>query len=216
MSPKITLVDYGSGNVLSVRRALEYNGADVLLTDDPAKVAAAERLLLPGVGAFGDCMDALARRRLVPAVLEFIHTGRPFLGICVGMQILMDLGHEFGLNEGLGLIGGDVRAIPPIGPEGAPHKIPHIGWSEIYPLNAAAGNAWRGTVLQDIVPGTSFYFVHSMTAHLHDQKDLLARCDYHGCRITAAVHKNNITGVQFHPEKSATAGLRLLNRFITM
>lgn len=216
MPQTITLVDYGSGNVLSVRRALEYNGANVVLTNDPAKVAVAERLVLPGVGAFGDCMNALVHRQLIPAVLDFIQTGRPFLGICVGMQILMEVGHEFGLNDGMGLIGGDVLAIPSVGSDGTAHKIPHIGWSDIYPPDATANSAWQNTVLQDTDPGTSFYFVHSMTAHPRDPNHLLARCDYHGCPVTAAVHKDNVTGLQFHPEKSAKAGLQLLNRFITM
>lgn len=214
MSDTVTIADYGSGNVLSVRRALEYNGATVLLTDKPKEIENAERLVLPGVGAFGDCMAALQSRTLVPSIHEFIQTGRPLLGICVGMQILMEVGYEFGLNDGLGCIEGEVVAIPSQSKEGTSHKIPHIGWSEVFPREQAVHDHWDGTVLQGVVPGTSFYFVHSMTARPRNPQHILAHCDYHGCEVTAAVCKDNITGLQFHPEKSAKAGLAVLRRFV--
>jgi len=210
----VVIVDYGMGNVLSVRRAFEYQNAVVTLTDEPDRVANAERLILPGVGAFGDCMKAIEQRGLVEPVMSFIRSGRPFLGICVGMQILMDAGDEFGGYPGLGLFSGRVVQISSETADGLKRKIPHIGWTPLDPPAGLAGQHWSGSILDRTPDGTPFYFVHSFTAAPTNPADVLARADYAGANITAAIRRDNVTGVQFHPEKSGPAGLALIERFL--
>ena len=210
----VTVVDYGVGNLLSVRRAFEHCGATVRLTDDPQAIRTADRLVLPGVGAFGDCMAELRARRLVEPVVEHASTGRPFLGICVGMQILLEEGDEFGRHEGLGLVQGRVEAIPGTAADGARHKIPHIGWTPLQPPEQAAEECWQDTILKGVAPGTAAYFVHSFTAVPRDPRHRLADCHYGGRLISAAVRSDNVTGTQFHPEKSGEAGLGILSSFL--
>ena len=207
----VTVVDYGLGNLLSVSRALEQVGANVELTDSAATIEGATHLLLPGVGAFRDGMTGLQERGLVEAVRRYGESGRPFLGICLGMQLLFEYSEEFGHQEGLGLIAGGVVAIPPISPTGSSHKIPHIGWNELRVPETREG--WQGTPLAQVHPNTPMYFVHSFTADPEDAADRLADCDYDGCRISAAVGRGSLFGCQFHPEKSGPAGLQILREF---
>lgn len=210
----ITIVDYGVGNVLSVARAVTQANGRPNLSSDPAEIARAERLILPGVGAFGDCIQALrARPGLEMAIRDFAASGRPMLGICVGMQILFDVGEEFGEHRGLGLIPGRVRAIPAVTTAGAPQKVPHIGWSPLsVPDHRSQG--WNNTVLSEIKPGGAFYFVHSFTAWPDNPAHRLADTFHGGQHIAAAVVCDNITGTQFHPEKSGALGLRVLASFL--
>ena len=211
---RVTIVDYGMGNVLSVRRAFEHCGVQTELTGRPEAVKNAERLVLPGVGAFADCMKALENSALVEPVKAFVATGRPFLGICVGMQILLEFGTEFGGYHGLGFIPGRVVGLETTAADGATRKIPHIGWTSTSPPQAANDNRWAGSMLSTTSPGTAFYFVHSFNAEPTNPADVLASADYAGANVTAAIKRDNITGVQFHPEKSGPAGLQLLTRFI--
>src|SRR5262249_37576636 len=162
-------------NLLSVSRALTAAGGEVELTGSAARIRAAERVVLPGVGAFGDCMAELERRELIPAVLDFVRSGRPMLGICVGMQILLETGEEFGEHAGLGLIAGRVVRIPDVGVNGMPHKIPHIGWNALLPRPDDC--AWRGTIFDGIAPGSPVYFVHSFTVQPVDAHCRLADAD---------------------------------------
>ena len=208
----VTVVDYDSGNLLSVRRALEHCGAEVDFADSPEGVLSADRLVLPGVGSFGDAMDKLRQRNLIQPLKEYAATDRPFLGICVGMQILFDWGLEFGEREGIGLIPGSVPAVPDTGADGGPHKVPHIGWSELIPPDSS--RTWEDTVLAGLERPVHCYFVHSFAAVPENDDDLLATCDYDGRRITAAAGRNNLVGCQFHPEKSGEAGLRILSNFL--
>jgi len=210
---EVTIVDYGMGNVLSVCRAIERCGAVAKLTGSPQEVAAANRLVLPGVGAFPDCVTALERRGLVGPILSFVATGRPFLGICVGMQILFEFGEEFGGHSGLGLIPGRVAQIATGAAQGGTRKIPHIGWTPIAPPPAAGADWWAGSILAGTAPQTPFYFVHSFTAITSDGAHCLATADYQGAMVTAAVRHDNVTGTQFHPEKSGPAGLRVIASF---
>lgn len=212
MTNTVSIVDYGVGNLLSVARAVAAAGGQSRLVRTAEDVVAAERLLLPGVGAFGHCMDVLAARSLVEPILAFAATGRPFLGICVGMQVMMDLGTEFGNHHGLGLIPGEVEAIPAIGADGSGHKIPHIGWAGLIPPIEAPD--WQGTLLRGIDPGTPFYFVHSFAAAPSQPAHRLAEVDYNGRKIAAVIGRDNIAGCQFHPEKSGAAGLAVLANFI--
>lgn len=214
MSRSVVVVDYGSGNVLSVCRALEASGASVTLTAEPSAILAAERLVLPGVGAFGDCVSALAARDLPDVIRAFVASERPFLGICVGMQMLLDHSEEFGGAPGLGFIAGKVRQIPTEGPDGISRKIPHIGWAELLVPAAREPAGWTGSILASTPVSTPCYFVHSFNAQPQDERHILAVARYDGVDITAAVQMDNLFGTQFHPEKSGAAGLRILAQFL--
>ena len=197
----LALIDYGAGNLRSVENALLAAGAtDVRVTDDPALVRGADRIVLPGVGAFAACMGALsAVPGMVDALGERVTTGGvPFLGICVGMQLMADAGEEHGRHAGLGWIGGTVRLMP----DRPGLKIPHMGWNDVVPQ---AGHAL-------ILPGEA-YFLHSFAFDVTDPAERLAATD-HGGPITAAVGRDNMIGVQFHPEKSQAYGLAFLARFL--
>jgi imidazole glycerol-phosphate synthase subunit HisH len=211
--PGVTVIDYGIGNIFSVRRALEHSGADVQLSSKDTEIATADRVVLPGVGAFADGMKGLRDRGLVDVVSRFAATGRPMLGICLGMQMLATSSEEFGEHAGLGLIAGRVTKVPNKTVDGRPHKIPHIGWSEIFPVS---GGDWKATILEDTAEATPVYLVHSFHMVPDDPADLLADCNYGGYRITAAVRSGNIFGAQFHPEKSGRAGLQMLAAFLRL
>jgi imidazole glycerol-phosphate synthase subunit HisH len=213
MSTTVHIVDYGIGNLYSVARAIEAAGGTPKLTSDAREIGAADRILLPGVGAYEPCMSTLASTGLADPVRAFAATGRPFLGICVGMQLLFDYGLEFGRHAGLGLIAGHVAPIPPEDDAGT-RKVPHIGWSPL--LEPADGHCWGGTVLDGATPGTtSAYFVHSFNCLPDDPAVRLAEVDYSGYRVTAAVRQANITAFQCHPEKSGQAGIRILEQFLS-
>lgn len=205
----VTIADFGSGNLLSVHRALSHIGAAVTVTTDAHEIARAERLVVPGVGAFADSMAGLTGRGLALPVKAFAASGRPTLGICVGMQMLFDGSEEFGDNSGLGLIPGPVRRIPATGADGQPHKVPHIGWNRL-----VAVADWRGTILDGTPEGASVYYVHSFSGHPADEAHRLADSDYDGCRIAGVVRKGNLYGCQFHPEKSGEVGLAILANFL--
>lgn len=206
----VTVIDYGASNLLNVVRALEHCGAKASVTDTPPPVAQASKLIFPGVGTFGDCMMALKERGLIPAIREYIAKDKPFLGICVGMQVMFDAGEEFGEHEGLGIIPGRVVRIPAQGTGGRPHKIPHIGWSALH-----AKQSWKDTPLAPLEgKGASVYFVHSYMGAPSNASHRLADADYNGVTICAAVRRGNAYGCQFHPEKSGEAGLSILKRFL--
>ncbi|MBF0371191.1 MAG: imidazole glycerol phosphate synthase subunit HisH [Magnetococcales bacterium] len=210
---QVTVVDYGAGNLLSVRRAFEHFGAEVVVTGEAGQIASAERLVLPGVGAFGKGMAELRGRGLVPAILTYASEARPLLGICLGMQMLLDESVEFGSHSGLGLIPGKVVPIPAQGRDGKPHCIPHIGWNGL--VHPVLGDQdWQGTVLEGIAPGSHAYFVHSFMALPDHPAHRLADCIYHGLDITGVIRKGNVTGCQFHPEKSGEIGLRIIEGFL--
>ena len=211
---RVTVIDYGIGNLLSVSRALERCGAEVLLTSDPLLITRADRLVLPGVGAFADGMAGLRERGLIDPIREYARSGRPLLGICLGMQMMLDTSEEFGSHEGLGLIPGKVSAIPVTGVDGRPHKIPHIGWNELMPPSPATN--WKGTILEDIPTNAAAYFVHSYAAVPAHPEHRLADCHYDGQVISAVIRSGSTYGCQFHPEKSGETGLRILRRFISI
>ena len=201
------MIDYGIGNLHSVIKALRHEGAEVTVSGDPKDVAAAERVVLPGVGAFADGMKGLAARGLVEPLRDYAASGRPLLGICLGMQLLMGESDEFGRHEGLGIVPGRVVEIR----REAGFKVPQIGWNRIFPPN---GVGWGGTLLDALDPGAMVYFVHSYTAVPEREDDRLADSIYAGQRISAAVHRGNVWGCQFHPEKSGSAGLTIVRRFL--
>ena len=212
MTSAVTVVDYGIGNLKSVCRAFAAAGGNVELTSDAARLGRAERLVLPGVGAFGDCVNALRSRGFLEPLRRFFETGRPFLGICVGMQMMMEWGEEFGRHEGLGLIRGAVRRIPAPAPGGTRYKIPHIGWSE---LRRAPATDWSGTILAGTPERETAYFVHSFRAEPADKANEVAVCEYYGHSIAAVIRSGPHQGCQFHPEKSGAAGLAMIDRFLS-
>lgn len=207
-----TVIDYGVGNLLSVRRGLESCGARVTTTNDPDTILRASHVVLPGVGAFANAMEALNRLALAPVIQEVARRGTPFLGICLGMQLLLDESEEFGVTPGLGLIPGRVVPVPSATTSGGAQKVPHIGWSGLVP--AGGRSDWRGTLLEDVQPRERVYFVHSFMADPTDQAHRVADCLYGGQAVSAVVGRDQITGCQFHPEKSRDVGLRVLNRFL--
>jgi glutamine amidotransferase len=212
VSIPVTVLDYGIGNQLNVLRALEHCGAAVKVVQKASAADLdAQRLVLPGVGAFGDGMVELRARGFDDLVKRFAQTGRPFLGICVGMQVMFDASEEMGEHAGLGLLAGRVLAVPATGTGGTPHRIPHIGWR---PLEPAA--PWEETILADVRPQERMYFVHSFAANPSRASVRLADVDYDGVRICAAVHHDNLYGCQFHPERSADPGLSVLRRFLQL
>jgi glutamine amidotransferase len=210
----VSVLDYGIGNLLSVTRALSASGAEPRLVTSADEVRAADRLIVPGVGAFGRCSEVLQERGLTEAILSYCGFQRPFLGICVGMQLMMDFSTEFGRNEGFGLVPGKVDVIPATGDNGKPHKIPHIGWSQL--RRAASGCDWGGTPLEGIDEGSYVYFVHSYTAYPDDPAFRVADAYYDGCEIAAMIGQGSLFGVQFHPEKSGQVGLQMLSNFVKL
>ncbi len=203
----IAVIDYGAGNLRSVQKAFEYLGQDVRIISDEKDVSSADRLVLPGNGAFGDCVSALKSAGFISAVNRFVETGRPFLGICIGMQLLFDKSLEFGVHEGFGYIGGTVRRFPDTVLKSG-FKIPHTGWNYVKIEK-------RHRLFDGIEDGAPFYFVHSYYADNYGGENVIASCDYCGV-FTAAVARDNVAGVQFHPEKSQKAGLKLLSNFCSM
>lgn len=196
--PKLAVIDYGGGNVGSLLAALERRGADFVLTDDPSIVARAHAAILPGDGAFGATIEALAERNLDRAVRDLIAAGRPFLGICVGMQVLFDSSDEYGGALGLGILPGEVRRFTH-----AP-RVPHMGWNDLV--------VERTHPFVDGLPDGSWaYFLHSYRVAASDAT--VASCTY-GERFAAIVARDNVMGTQFHPEKSQSAGGRLLDNFL--
>lgn len=208
---RIAIIDYGSGNLRSAEKAFAkmaqgFSGAEVLLTDQAEDVRRADRIVLPGQGAFAECMRGLSS---VPGMIEalqeaVIKNAKPFFGICVGMQLLASQGLEHGLHQGLGWIGGEVRKMQLNDPA---LKIPHMGWNNLVPSQP------RHPLLQNLPENPYVYFVHSYAFALDDAAHELAACDYGG-RFTAAVVKDNIAGAQFHPEKSQKIGLQLIHNFL--
>ena len=208
---RTALIDYGSGNIASAAKALARAAGDagnqnIVVTADPAAVKAADRVVLPGVGAFADCMQGL---RAVPGMIDalnesVIKNGKPFLGICVGMQLMATAGREFGTHPGLNWIQGDVVRLAPADPA---LKIPHMGWNEIELVQ-------NHPLFVGLAPGDNAYYVHSFEMKPVHRAHLLATTNYGGA-VTAAIGHDNLVGTQFHPEKSQAVGLKILSNFLS-
>jgi glutamine amidotransferase len=204
-SPSVALVDYGAGNLRSVAKALERSGLRVEVTSDGGRVLAAEALVLPGVGAFADAVAALRGGGLDSAVRESIAKGRPYLGLCLGLQLLFEEGEEHGVTPGWGVLPGRVERFPASGPDGRRLRVPHIGWNEV---------RFSGShpMLAKLPERDFFYFVHSYRPVPRSAEQVVGTCEYGG-EFAAAVAAGNVFAVQFHPEKSQRAGHRLLDAF---
>jgi len=211
----VTVIDYGVGNLLSVRRGLEYNDALVKVTGDPEEIFQSDRVVLPGVGAFADGMAELDKRDFISLIHDLTSKGTPLLGICLGMQFLLDESEEFGLTDGLGLISGKVTAVPSNAKDGSKLKIPHIGWNNLVKPKEG-GVSWKGTLLEDTKEDSALYFVHSYMAQPEDSKHLIAGCLYGDNFIPAVIQSENVIGCQFHPEKSGKIGLQMLKNFLNI
>lgn len=202
----IAIIDYGMGNLRSVQKGFEKIGSDAVVTADPRVVLEADKIVLPGVGAFRDCMHNLEQAGFVEPILKVISDGRPFLGICVGMQLLFSDSVEFGLYKGLDLIPGHVLRFPEGMREGDEDlKVPHMGWNQLNFKHKPA-------VFEDIDEGTNVYFVHSYYVKPDDDAVIATTTNY-GIEFCSAIWKDNIIATQFHPEKSQHAGLRILKNF---
>lgn len=210
----ISIIDYGIGNLLSVARAFAYFNAEVKLVQTPEEILKADRLVLPGVGAFADGIKGLQESQLIEPIKEFVKQGKPFMGICLGMQLMLSQSHEFGTHQGLNLIEGDVLPIPMKGANGQPHKIPHIGWNGLSP--SVQGSDWEGTILNGLAKEAAVYFVHSYSVVPKNLTHRLADTDYNGLMISAVIKDQNIYGCQFHPEKSGEIGLKIIHNFLTI
>lgn len=210
---EVAVIDYGVGNLLSVQRGLERCGAKVIITADPGQILSSPKIVLPGVGAFGNAMQELQHLGLVEVLLEVARRGTPFLGICIGMQLLLDESDEFGVTAGLALIPGRVIPVPTHAVTGERRKIPHIGWNTLLPAGFA--ETWNGTLLENNTHGEPVYFVHSFMAEPTDPNHRIADCVYGGHRLAAVIGRANVTGCQFHPEKSGEVGLKILNTFVS-
>ncbi len=197
----IAMIDYGAGNIRSVSKALEKMGGDVRLTDDQKKISKADKVVLPGVGAFGNAMEALAEKNLIHTIHAAVNAGKPFLGICVGLQCLFDSSEENPGVQGLSLIKGTVRRF------GAELKVPHLGWNQV--TQQKDSRLWK-----NIPDGAYFYFAHSFYVD-PEENVTIGQTDYH-IDYTSAIHKENIYGIQFHPEKSQEYGLSVLKNFVEM
>ena len=201
----IAIVDYGVGNLFSLTQSFHAIGADITVTSDPAILRSAEKILLPGVGAFGDAAEKLRNSGLDAVLIEEVQRGKPLMGICLGMQLLFEEGHEYGCHKGLGLIKGCVKPIADVIPEEL--KIPHMGWNGLDIQRPSK-------ILANIAQGDCVYFVHSYYADA-EQDAVVATAEY-GAPLTAAVEKGNVFGCQFHPEKSGKVGLEILRAFSEM
>jgi len=197
----VVVVDYGMGNLRSAQKGLEKAGIGAVVTSDPEEVRAADAVVLPGVGAFSDCMANLTKTDLVSPVMDAIDRGKPFLGICLGMQLLMTLSEEFGLHRGLGVIPGRVVRFDP----GSGLKVPHMGWNRVH----FSGDK---RLFEGIEDGSFFYFVHSYYVVPEDESVVCGWTDY-GERFCSAIARKNLFATQFHPEKSHHNGLKILENF---
>lgn len=200
----IAIIDYQMGNLRSVQKGFEKVGHAATITSDPRELARATHVVLPGVGAFGDAMHELTQRELVQPIKDAVASGKPFLGICLGLQLLFDVGYEGGQFEGLGILAGEcVKFQLP-----AEYKVPHMGWNECH-------IARRAPIFADIAEGTHFYFVHSYYVVPRDENVVAVTADYGG-PFCAAVWRDNLFATQFHPEKSQAEGLKLLKNFAAL
>ncbi len=214
MSTKnVTILDYGMANLLNVARAFEHCGASVTVTDRPNIAASASRLVVPGVGAFEAVLKEIRTHGYDDSIRSFLESDRPFLGICVGMQMLFDFSEEFGEHPGLGILPGRVKRISGSNTTGESQRVPHVGWSHLVaPLKNSPAS--RTGLCSGELQSAAFYFVHSYAVQPDVDSDRLADYLYGGHRICAAVQRGNLVATQFHPERSGPAGLEFIREFL--
>jgi glutamine amidotransferase len=209
---RVSIVDYGLGNILSVVRAFEFCGADVTIVKTADDVSKSSKVVLPGVGAMKIAMDSLNGLGISSSLLDIANRNIPFLGICLGAQMLCDESEEHGITKGLGIIRGRVVAIPNLTAKGLVNHVPNSGWSTLIPCNGYKN--FDGSLLQNCTLDKYFYFSHSYEMKLDDQKQIIAKFEYGGRLLAGFIQKNNIYGCQFHPEKSGEVGLNIIKAFL--
>jgi len=208
---KISIIDYGIGNLHSVLKACEFVGINAEITNDKNKIISSDAIILPGVGAFSDAMDSLNRLDLVSPIIDFANSGKPLMGVCLGMQLLLRESEELGLTKGLGIFEGVCKKFPQINGD-SKLKVPQINWNGIYPSNDDPYFI-PNTPLGNIKSGEQMYFVHSYYADLINKDEVLSKTTYGGIEYCSSMYRGNIFGFQFHPEKSATKGLNIYKKF---
>lgn len=209
---QVAIVDYEAGNLFSVEQACKTIGLNPLITGRPEEILKADALILPGVGAFGEAMENLRKLRLVEPLLEFAASGRPFMGICLGMQLLFTKSEEFGDHKGLNLIKGSVVKFPLFNDKNDKVKVPGIGWNRIFHPAGSEG-VWHDSPLEKIMDGEFMYFIHSFYAIPDSRENLLAVTGYADIEYASGVMQKNVWGFQFHPEKSGKEGLKVYDNF---
>jgi imidazole glycerol-phosphate synthase subunit HisH len=202
--PEIAIIDYGVGNIFSVKKAIEFYGVKTKVTCDPEEIASSRKIVLPGVGSFGDAMYKLEEQGLVSIIKKEANSGKPLLGICLGMQLLFDRSQESTNCGGLGLIEGEVKKF-----DNTKQKVPHMGWNQLEDITSSC------PFLRGILEDSYVYFCHSYYAEPRDKSVIAATCDY-GVKFSAAIWQKNIFGAQFHPEKSQSIGLRIIENFVKL
>ena len=207
----IAVIDYGLGNTKSICSAIEKTGANVNLTNNRNEILLSDGIILPGVGAFSHGMDRLKNEKIDILIKEFVETGKPLLGICLGMQMLFDESSEFGVSKGLGLVPGKVKCLK--SHNKSLDKLPHVSWSGIRTKKLSY---WNGTILDSIDSGEDMYFVHSYHAKPDNPSDILSLSSYADIEFCSTVKHKNIYGCQYHPEKSAIAGLKIVKNFVNI
>lgn len=205
--PKVAIVDYGMGNLFSVRHACAYVGLDAEITNDKETILRSAAVILPGIGAFGDAIETLRRHDLVSILRDVVAAEKPFLGVCLGMQLLMTESCEFGIHKGLGVVEGDVVRLSDT--EGGFHlKVPHIGWSRVETVRS-----WNGSLMESLSDGTFMYFVHSYYTRPAAQQIVWSRTRFGSTEFCSSFGRNNMFACQFHPERSGPEGLKIYQKF---
>ncbi len=207
----VAIIDYKMGNLFSVQRACENIGLNSLITSDIEVVKNSRAIILPGVGSFAEAMKNLNNLGLTKAIKAFVKTGKPFMGICLGFQLLYTESEEFGTTKGLDILKGTVMKFPQNNPNGELIRVPHIGWNQIFSMQNE--KSWNNSLLEGITPGEYMYFVHSFYVKPENDNFTLTRTEYKDFEFCSSIMKDNIFASQFHPEKSAKSGLRIYNKF---
>lgn len=210
---RVAIIDYGMGNLFSVQRACVQSGFDAVVTHQKEEILNADGVIFPGVGAFGDAMAHLEKLDLIQPIKDFIHSGKPYFGICLGMQLLMSESEEFGIHKGLDIIPGAVKKLNAEHRENQPGKVPQVGWNQICPKNDTQKN-WTGTPLDHLESGEYMYFVHSYHVKPADKSVVLSSTFYEGVEFCSTLQQDNIFAVQYHPEKSAVEGLKIYKNWL--
>jgi imidazole glycerol-phosphate synthase subunit HisH len=209
---EVVVVDYGCGNIQSLERALKKLGVSSEYTSNSEKIKKAQKIILPGVGSYATGMSKLEKIGLIEVIKDFANSGKPLLGICLGMQLLLDYSEEFGSHKGLGIIHGSVTKFKPN--DGS--KVPHTGWNSIELPQGNEIDYWNDPILNEISPGKDYYFVHSYMVKVNEALNCIAETTYGGIRFSSIIKNNNVYGCQFHPEKSGVIGSKFLENFINI
>ena len=210
--PEVIVIDYGCGNIQSLERALKRLDISSEYTSNIKKIKQAQKIILPGVGSYATGMSRLKKIGLIEVIKEFSNSGKPLLGVCLGMQLLLDFSEEFGLNKGLGIIHGSVTKIKPN--DGS--KVPHTGWNSIELPQGNEIDYWNDPILNEISPGKDFYFVHSYMVRVNQSLNNIAETAHGGTRFSSIIRNGNVYGCQFHPEKSGAIGSKFLKNFLNI